>query len=165
MPSRLEQSLESVSRSSTVVRKRSSKTRVILKPVAAAILIFCAYWNVLTAYWKSEYLPTRESDEVVIRETRLAPIRENLLSMGYRGEIAFVTNHTLLGLPPTPEDDKRWGQSQYAMIPWILVRDKENAHFVMADFWDGPPAVPMEGFTKIYDDGHGLILFRAKHAS
>jgi len=147
------------------VRKSSFKARVMLKPIAAAILILCAYWNLLTAYRNSEYLPTRESDEVVIREARLAPIRESLLSMGYRGEIAFVTNHTLLGLPLTQEDDKRFGQSQYAMIPWSLVRDKKNTAFVMADFWDGPPAVPLEGLTKIYDDGHGLILFRAKYVS
>ena len=165
MPSQIEQSLESASRSSTAVRHFSSKARVILKPIAAAMLILCAYWNLLTAYRNSEYLPTRESDEVVIREARLAPIRENLLSMGYRGEIAFVTNHSLLGLPRTPEDDKRWGQSQYAMIPWNLVRDKKNAAFVIADFWDGPPAVPLEGLTKIYDNGHGLILFRTKHLS
>jgi len=148
-----------------VLRKFSPKARTILKPIAAAALILCGYWNLLTAYRDSEYLPARESDEVVIRETRLAPIRENLLSMGYRGEIAFVTNHALSGLPPTQEDDKRWGQSQYAMIPWHMVRDKQKTPFVIADFWYGPPVAPLDGLTKIYDDGHGLILFRAKQGS
>src|SRR4051812_14980476 len=132
----VEKSLESVSRSNTALRAFSSGARTILKPIAAAVLIVCAYWNLVNAYKNSEYLPPREFDEIAIRETRLAPIRDNLLSAGYRGEIAFVTNHALSGLPPTPEDDKRWGQSQYAMIPWTLVRDKQNTPFVLADFWD-----------------------------
>ena len=97
-------------------------------------------------------------------EKRLAPIRENLLAIDYRGEIALITNQVLAGLPPKAEDNKKWGQFQYVLIPWVVVRDKQNTPVVLADFSDGPPAVALEGLSKVYDDGNGLILFRANHA-
>jgi hypothetical protein len=128
--------------------------------VAAATVVVVAYWNVGIVYWTSENLPARETEEIVIQEKRLAPVRANLQSIDYRGEIAFITNSALSGLPPSKEDDKRWGQSQYVLIPWLLVRDKRDSPFVLADFWDGPPVVPLQGLTKVYDNGSGLILFR-----
>jgi hypothetical protein len=131
--------------------------------VAAATVAVIAYWNVLTVLRTSIDLPPRETEEVVMVEKRLAPIRENLLSIDYRGEIALITNRMLAGLPPTAEDEKKWGQFQYALIPWVLVRDKQRIPVVLADFSDGPPAVALEGLSTIFDDGHGLILFRANH--
>ena len=123
-----------------------------------------AYWNVLSVFRTSIYLPPRETEEIVMLEKRLAPIRENLLAIDYRGEIALITNQVLAGLPPKAEDNKKWGQFQYVLIPWVVVRDKQNTPVVLADFSDGPPAVALEGLSKVYDDGNGLILFRANHA-
>jgi hypothetical protein len=132
--------------------------------VAAATVAVFAYWNVLSVFRTSIYLPPRETEEIVMLEKRLAPIRENLLAIDYRGEIALITNQVLAGLPPKAEDNKKWGQFQYVLIPWVVVRDKQNTPVVLADFSDGPPAVALEGLSKVYDDGNGLILFRANHA-
>jgi hypothetical protein len=126
-------------------------------------VVVIAYWNVLAVFRTSIALPPSETDEVVMLEKRLAPIRENLLSIDHRGEIALITNRILAGLPTNAEDEKEWGQFQYVLIPWVLVRDKRNTPVVLADFSDGPPSVPLRGLSTIYDDGHGLILFRANH--
>jgi hypothetical protein len=131
--------------------------------VAAATVAVIAYWNILTVLRTSISLAPRETEGIVMVEQRLAPIRENLLSIGHRGELALITNQILAGLPPKPEDDMKWVEFQYALIPWVLVRDKQNTPVVLADFSDGPPTVPLEGLSTIYDDGHGLILFRANH--
>jgi hypothetical protein len=157
------ESLESTSRSSIVPRQIFSRVRSALKFVAAATVAVIAYWNVLTVFRTSIYLPPRESEEIVMLEKRLEPIRENLLSIDYRGEIALITNRVLAGLPPNADDDKRWAQFQYVLIPWVLARDKRNTPVVLADFSDGPPTVALEGLSTIYDDGNGLILFRTNH--
>jgi hypothetical protein len=158
----LEESLESASQSSVDRRRVLTRGRTVLKFVAAVTVGVFAYWNVLVVHKTSIYLPPRETEEVVVVEKRLEPVREYLLSVNYRGEIAFITNRVLAGLPVTLEDNKEWGQFQYVMIPWTLLRDKRNTPYVLADFRDGPPAVALEGLSKIYDDGNGLILFRAK---
>jgi hypothetical protein len=154
--------LESASRPDIAPRQRLSKLGRGLKWMAAAGLVICAYWNVISGYQIGDHLPPRETEELVVKEQALAPVRDILLLKKYKGEIAFVTNRSLSGSPPNPEDDKRWGQSQYVMIPWVLLRDRRNTPFVIADFWDGPPAGPLEGLVKLYEDGHGLTLFRAK---
>jgi hypothetical protein len=164
MPPSLKESLESVSRSSIGPRQIFSIVRSALKFVAAATVAVFAYWNVLSVFRSSIHLPPRETEEVVMVEKRLAPVRENLLAIDYRGEIAYITDRVLAGLPPKIDDEKKWGQFQYVLIPWVLVRDKQNTPFVLADFSDGPPAVAPEGLSKVYDDGNGLILFRANHA-
>jgi hypothetical protein len=99
-------------------------------------------------------------DEVVVKEQRLAGVRANLLSAGYKGDVGFITQRDLQAQRPLAEDDKQWGQSQYVMIPWVLVRRKDTP-FLIADFWDGVPASPPEGFSYFYDAGQGLILYRA----
>jgi hypothetical protein len=164
MPPSLKESLESVSRSSIGPRQIFSRVRPVLKFVAAATVAVFAYWNVLSVFRTSIYLPPRETEEIVMLEKRLAPIRENLLAIDYRGEIAFITNEVRSGLPRKIDDEKKWGQFQYVLIPWVVVRDKQNPPVVLADFSDGPPAVAPEGLSKVYDDGNGLILFRANHA-
>jgi hypothetical protein len=131
--------------------------------VAAATLALIAYWNVLTVFRTSIYLPPRETEEILMVEKRLAPIRENLLAIGYKGEIALITNQVLTGLPSNAEAEKKWAQFQYVLIPWVLVREKQNTPVVLADFSDGPPTVALEGLSEIYDDRNGLILFRANH--
>jgi hypothetical protein len=135
--------------------------RSVLTFFAGAALVLCAGWNIVNWYLEVDQLPPRDSDELVIKEQRFAPLRINLESEGYKGEIAFVAKHDLSRVPPTPDDDKRWAQSQYVMIPWVLVRTRTNTPFLIADFSDGPPEVPLDGFVKFFDDGNGLILFKA----
>jgi hypothetical protein len=161
MQPRLEESLESASRSSVDPRRVFVKGRTVLKFVAAVTVGVIAYWNVLVVHRTSVYLPPRETEEIVSQEKRLAPVREYLLSIDYRGEIGFITNHILSGSPFNVEDDRKWGEFQYVMIPWVLVREKRNTPYVIADFSDGPPPVAFEGLSKVYDDGNGLILFRS----
>src|SRR5262245_50211034 len=115
MQSRLEESLESASRSSTRLRPLFHGVRKVLKFMAAVAVVVCAYWNILAVHTSSENLPPRETEELTTKEKRLAPVRENLLLTDYKGEIAFITNRSLAGLPPTPEDNKRWSQSQYVL--------------------------------------------------
>src|SRR5262249_41367051 len=102
MPPSLNQALESASRSSVGLRQIFSRVRPALKFLAAATVAVFAYWNVWTVFIASIYLPPRETEEIVMLEKRLAPIRENLLAIGYRGEIALITNQVLAGLPPRP---------------------------------------------------------------
>jgi hypothetical protein len=139
------------------------RVRSICGFIAAVAIVICAYANVVSLYQETTSLGPRESEEVGLKEERLIPIRMNLLSTHYQGDIAFVTNRTLEGLPPTPEDDKEWGQFQYSILPWKLVRDRMNTPFVLVDFWDGTPDRPLDGLEKFYDAGGGLILFREKH--
>jgi len=141
---------------------RLNAVRSALAVLAAVAIVVCAYVNVVSSYQRITYLPPRELDEVIVKEARLAPIRLNLLSTGYQGDIAFVTNRTLQQLPKTPEDEKQWGQFQYSILPWKLVRDRMNTPFVLADFWDGTPDHALDALEKFYDAGNGLILFREK---
>lgn len=142
-----------------------TKARPTLTFIASAALVACAYWNLVSFFSASLDLPPRAADELVVREARMAGIRMNLLSLGYTGEIGFVTNSSLRGQPPSPDDEKRWGQSQYVMIPWVMVRGRLDTEFVLADFWDGPPVSPMTGLSPFYDAGSGLILFRRNQPS
>ena len=139
--------------------------RSALTFIAAVVIVICAYANLVSSYQQTTSLVPRELDEVVVKEQRLVPIRLNLLSTGYQGDVAFVTNRTLQSLPPTPEDDKQWGQYQYSILPSRLVRDRMNTPFVLVDFWDRVPDEPLAGLEKFYDAGGGLILFREKRPS
>jgi len=142
--------------------RRLAKLKQFLRFTAGAAIVVCAYWNVVAFNQATESLAPRDGDEIVMREKRLAPVRQILLFNGYlSGEIAFITNRDFDRLPPLPEDDKRWSQSQYAMIPWVLVRNKRDTPFLLVDFWDGPPHQNLEALTKLYD-GDGLVLFQVK---
>lgn len=129
--------------------------------IAGGAILFCGYWNVATSFVAADHLWERDADEIVIFERRMAPIRLNLLAVGYKGEIGFVTNTDLRGQQPwNGEDDKRWGETQYVMIPWVITHGKRDTPFVIADFWDGPPATSLEGFFPFYDTGDGLVVYR-----
>jgi hypothetical protein len=134
-----------------------------LRFAASAAVVMCAYWNVVAFDLASENIAPRESDEIVVQEKRLAPIRGILMQKRYlTGQVGFITNHSLAGLPPTPDDDKRWGQSQYVMIPWVLERNNMTDPFMIADFSDGQPPAALDHLSALYDSGDGLVLFQIR---
>ena len=151
----------------------NSKLRSALQKLISIILVFVAYWNICAFEKNVADLPSRNNDELVVLENRYANIRALLIELGYSdGPIIFITNHELQSKPPTPEDVKHWAQGQYAMVPWTLLRNghavsgsimpQVNPQFVIADFWEGPPATVPAFLSKLYDSGDGLILYRTK---
>ena len=142
----------------------------IIRYVFAAILIVSAYWNIWVFTGNVVALPARDSDDVVLQENRYREIRASLIRAGYqKGPVGFVTNRTLQSLRETGEDNKKWGQAQYAMVPWILVRNGSavghaapglDSPFVIGDFWDSEPHQIPDNFTKLFDSGMGVVLFR-----
>lgn len=135
--------------------------RSILTIVAGGLVAICGYWNIFRAYQLESSLPPRDSSELVVKERRLEPIRESLLMARYSGGVGFIRMGDIQGLPSSPEDDKRWGQSQYVMLPWVLVHGNRTAPFVLADY-DISPGPDLPGYSRIYDDGMGMVLFRAR---
>lgn len=154
-----------------------------LQRVTYALLILIAAWNIWIFGQKSlRGLPNRDANDLVIMEDRYRTIRAFLMETGYKGTISFVTNRDIQSQPATAEDNKQWGQAQYVMTPWLLVRQgidyagarisgnlivdfsghkmPGNPLLVIGDFWDGEPAHSPEGLTKIYDSGRGLNIYR-----
>lgn len=142
---------------------RWEKLKQSLQFVAGAVIVVCAYWNILAFDSSVRSLPPRESDEMVIQEKRFQPIRQILNWNGYtNGAVAFITDPDLKIPPPSADEEKRWAQAQYAMIPWVLVRDRRPTPFLVADFWRGMPSNAPDSLVKLYDSGNGLILFQRK---
>ena len=143
-------------------RKRPARLRQILTVIAGAAIVVCAYWNLATAYNLSSLTTSqRETDALVAKEQRLAVIRQNLIWIGYKGEIGFITDTDLVpGRPWNDRDGVIWGQTQYVMLPWMLLRGRRDTPFVIANFPDGVPAVPLEGYSTVVDAGDGYILLR-----
>ena len=137
------------------------KLRSILTFVAGGLVFIYGYWNTFALYQAESDLPPRESNEIVLQEQRYQPVRAKLINAKYRGPLGFVETADLQGLPWTKEDGTRWGQAQYVMIPWVLVRSARSTPFVLADFGTGPGR-DLPGFVRFYDDGKGLVLFRAR---
>jgi len=136
--------------------------RFVLTVLSGVILVVCAYWNIFSSYARNLDDPPPDSNEIVLREQQLAPFRTNLLAAGYRGDIGFLGLRDLAGQPWLFEDDHRWGVSQYVMIPWQMVRGRRDTLFVLVDFETPASVTSLDGYSKFYDDGRGLVLFRAK---
>jgi len=143
-------------------RKRPARLRQILTVIAGAAIVVCAYWNLATAYnLTSLTTGERETDALVAKEQRLAVIRQNLIWIGYKGEIGFITDTDLVpGRPWNDRDGVIWGQTQYVMLPWMLLRGRRDTPFVIANFPDAVPADPLEGYSTVVDAGDGYILLR-----
>ena len=137
----------------------TAKLRPGLTFVAGGLVAICGYWNTFTSYRAESEIPPRESNDIVLTERRLQPIRASLLNAEYRGAVGFIGLQDLQGLPWSSEDRRRWGQAQYVMLPWMLVHGERSTPFILADFSDerGPD---LPGFSRFYDDGKGLVLFR-----
>ena len=145
----------------------------IIRSLCGTILIIIAYWNIWVFTKNVANLPLRDSDDLVVQENRYREMRNVLLGMGYdNGPIRFITNRDLRSEHPILEDDRRWYQAQYVMVPWILVRN-ENAvggpamlstapPFIIGDFWDGKPVDLPQDLIKLYESGTKLVLFRKK---
>jgi len=145
--------------------------RSVLLWLVGAFLVVSTYWNIWSFHRHAADLPPRNS-EMPAQEARYASLQQILVAAGYRnGNIGFVTNRDLKSERNTGEDDKRWGQAQFVLVPWILLRGtrsvsgyaaKTTPPFVIGDFWDNPPADLPQGLVKLYDSGDGLILFKRK---
>jgi hypothetical protein len=141
--------------------KRPARLRQILTVIAGTAIVVCAYWNLARDYNATSQVGSRESDDIVIMEQRFAPIRQQLTSIGYKGEIGFITDTDLVqGRLWNDRDGVVWAQTQYVMLPWLLVRGKRDTPFVIASFPDRGPDVPLEGYSKFYDGGYGFIVLR-----
>ena len=158
--------------------KRVENLVKLLKFTAAAIHVGASLWNIwiLNRHVMNE-IPPRVSDDLVVRESLYKPIRQLLNDVGYlRGPIGFVTEKDLKSEPSTEEDIKEWGEAQYTMVPWVVLRDNRgvsgrdfpNAEtpFVIGDFLNGeePADLIPKNLLKFYDSGGGLILYRSKHS-
>ena len=121
----------------------------------------CAYWNLGRGYDVTSKVGARETDEIVMLEQRFAPVRQNLKWIGYKGEIGFITDTDLVpGRLWNFRDGVVWGQTQYVMLPWMLVHGRRDTPFVIASFPDGVPAVPLQGYSTLLELGDGYILLR-----
>jgi hypothetical protein len=129
--------------------------------IAGAAIAVCAYWNLAVTYNATSQSSPREADDIVIHEQRLAPMRQHLTFSGYKGEVGFITDTDLVpGRLWNDRDGAVWGQTQYVMLPWLLVHGKRDTPFVIASFPDRVPDVPLEGYSKVFDAGNGFVLLR-----
>ena len=149
-------------------------TKVVIRSsllwLSTAVLVIVTYWNILIFDKSASDLPPRNTSDVVVQEFRYEPIREILADTEYRtGMIAFITNRDLKLEKSTLQDDLRWSQAQFMLVPWVLLRDmrsvsgystKAATQFVIGDFWDGAPAEFPPDLVKVYESADGLILFR-----
>jgi hypothetical protein len=136
-----------------------------------AIIIVIGYVNILSFIHHMADLPARTEDPIVVQEERYRTIRELLVEVGYNGPIDFITNRDLKSEPPSDQDGVEWAQSQYVMVPWILLRNgfpptgpsfMEESPYVIGDFWDTEPTETPAGLIQFHDTGRGLILYRRK---
>jgi len=143
--------------------------RSTIRYLLAAILVVLAYWNVLAYARNAAHRGTRTDDDIVVSESRYRGVREALSGLGYSsGSISFVTNRDLNDEPPTWEDNARWGHAQYALVPWLVLRNGVSVSglslttptLVVADFWDGKPAQIPPDLQEICDFQNGIVLFR-----
>jgi hypothetical protein len=129
--------------------------------IAAAAIVVCAYWNLAKDYNATSQMSPREADDVVIQEQRLALVRQHLTWIGYKGEIGFITDTDLVpGRPWNDRDSTVWGQTQYVMLPWKVLRGRRDTPFVIASFPNGVQTVPLKAYSTFLDLGDGLILLR-----
>jgi hypothetical protein len=141
--------------------KRPVRFRQILTAIAGVAIVVCAYWNLATAYNLTSQSAPRETDDLVNKEQRLAVIRQNLIRIGYKGEIGFITDTDLVpGRPWNDRDGVVWGETQYVMLPWMLLHGRRDTPFVIANFPDGVPAVRLKGYSTMLDVGGGFVLLR-----
>jgi hypothetical protein len=138
-----------------------TKLRSILTIVAGGLVAICGYSNIFRAYRLESGLPPANLNALVIKERRLEPIREILLMARYSGGVGFIRMGDIQGLPWFAEDEGGWGQSQYVMLPWVLVNGNRTAPFVLAAY-DVAPGPELPGYSRVYDDGMGIALFHAR---
>ena len=140
--------------------------------ILPVIIILIGFVNILSFIDHTASLPARNLDPIVVQEERYRTIRDLLVEVGYTGTIDFITNRDLKSQPPTDLDGIEWAQSQYVMVPWILLRNglpptgpapvMADSRFVIGDFWDSEPIEIPADLIRFHDTGHGLILFRRK---
>jgi hypothetical protein len=135
------------------------------------IIIVIGYINLLSFIHHTASLPARAKDPIVIQEERYRTIRELLVEVGYSGPIDFITNRDLKSEPQSDQDGVEWAQSQYVMVPWILLRNgrppsgppfMEESRYVIGDFWDNEPSEIPAHLIQFHNTGRGLILYRRK---
>jgi hypothetical protein len=159
--------------SHSIYARRWYSVRRLVEAVSIAALVAITFWNIWIFRGRVFTSPPAGSDELVVQEKRYEPIRAILTKAGYtKGPIAFITKRDLTSAERREEDDRRWGQGQYEMVPWILVRQgrtvpgmpltDSSSDFAIADFWDGMPSSFPAGFETLYDSGSGLMLLRRK---
>ena len=143
----------------------------IRQHLVPTIIIAIGFANILSFIHHTASLPTRNLDPIVVQEERYRTIRELLVEVGYTGTIDFITNRDLKSEPPSDQDGVEFAQSQYVMVPWIVVRNglpptgppfMEDSRFVIGDFWDSEPAEIPANLVQFHNTGRGLILFRRK---
>ena len=143
----------------------------IRQHLVPTIIVLIGFANILSFIRHTASLPARNLDPIVVQEERYRTIRELLVEVGHTGTIDFITNRDLRSEPPSDGDGVEWAQSQYVMVPWILVRSglpptgppfMEDSRFVIGDFWDSEPTEIPANLIQFHNTGRGLILFRRK---
>jgi len=145
--------------------------RSVLLWLTSAFLVVTTFWNIWIFDKRFAEMPP-SSDEVVAQEIRYTDLRLRLLAAGYRGGyVGFITNRDVRSEPNTFEENKRWVQAQFVLLPWIVLHDshtvpgppvKAATPFVIGDFWDGFPQNVPPGLIKLHESDDGLTLFKRK---
>jgi hypothetical protein len=145
--------------------------RSILLWLVGAFLVITTFWNIWSFDRSSIKFPEQNPKlDVAAQEVRYEDARNRLLEAGYRnGFIGFITNSDLKARKNTDEDNERWVQAQFALLPWIVLRGMSSVPgpavnattpFVIGDFWDGPPVELPPDLVKLHESEDGLTLFR-----
>jgi hypothetical protein len=155
-----------------MIKKVLTSAKRALVILAVSAIVGSAMWNILEFDRRVlDGVPPRNADELVMQESRFADLRIALLSAGYRsGPVDYLTPRDLTSAAPTPEDNIRWAQAQYVMLPWILLHQRHGVSgttmtdavplYAIVDFWGGSAPIVPGNFEQVYDSGRGLILFR-----
>ena len=130
----------------------------ILRWLAAAVLIVCAFVNLGQFIEDIFTFPPRQTDDRVLWEQRLTGIRNALRKANYNsGNVGYMPAGVLQGKERTDREDVDWVQVRYAMIPLNVLQDSLDAPYVIAESSSG-----VDGFETVFDGRNGLILLQKK---
>jgi hypothetical protein len=130
----------------------------ILRWVAAAVLVACAFVNLAQFIEDIFTIPPRQADDRIVWEQRLTGIRNALRKANYNsGNIGYMPAGVLQGKERTSREDVDWVQVRYAMIPLNVLQDSLEAPYVIAE-----SSTAVNGFETVYDGQNGLILLKKK---
>lgn len=94
-------------------------------------------------------------------ESQFNAVRQKLAEIGYQsGRIALITRVNPNSQPRSADDDRKWFEAQYNLVPLVVWPWTADTPVVLGSF--AGEALPLEipGFIKLYDDGKGLVLLQ-----
>src|SRR5688572_4971466 len=133
-----------------------------VRAVAAIVIAWSIGWNLLKLILDFGGQIPREENVLVKLERSFTPIRFALWKEGYTGRyLGYVSPRSTVGNKVATDDGPRWSMVRYLAIPWVVLDDSRDVPYVIGDYQTGE-TIPekLDGFTRIYDRGDGLILYK-----